>query len=73
MKIGVKVHPHSMRDEMVKQGNEYIVRVKAMAIDGKANEAVIEVIAKHFKVPKSNVKIITGQTGRNKIIDVRVG
>lgn len=72
MKLGVRVQPHSMRDEMVKQGDEWVVRVKAMAVDGKANEAVIEVVAKYFKVNKSKVKIVSGLTGRNKIIDVRV-
>jgi uncharacterized protein (TIGR00251 family) len=63
--------PHSIREEVLKQGDDYVVRVKAMPQDGKANEAVIELIAKHFKVPKSVVKIVSGQTGRNKIIDIR--
>ncbi|MGD0857272.1 MAG: DUF167 domain-containing protein [Dehalococcoidia bacterium] len=71
MKINVKVMPHSIREEVLKQGDDYVVRVKAMPQDGKANEAVIELIAKHFKVPKSVVKIVSGQTGRNKIIDIR--
>ena len=65
--------PHSMREEVAKQGDDYVVRVKAMPQDGKANEAVIELLAKHFKVAKSNVKIVTGLTSRNKIVDVRLG
>lgn len=71
MKINVKVMPHSMREEVAKQGDEYVVRVKAGAHEGKANEAVIELVAKHFKVPKSSVKIVTGLTGRNKIVEIR--
>ena len=56
MRINIKVMPHSMREEVVKQGDDYVVRVKALPQDGKANEAVIELVAKHFKVPKSAVK-----------------
>ena len=73
MRINIKVMPHSMREEVAKQGDDYVVRVKAMPQDGKANEAVIELLAKHFKVAKSNVKIVTGLTSRNKIVDVRLG
>jgi len=71
MKYNVKVMPHSMREEVSKQGDTYIVRVKAAAQDGKANEAVMELLAKHFKVPKSNIKIVTGMTSHNKIIEIR--
>ena len=73
MKIKVKVMPHSSREEVVKQGEEYVVRVKAEPKEGKANEAVIELIAKHFKVAKSSVMIVTGLTGRNKLIEIRTG
>jgi uncharacterized protein len=71
MKINVKVMPHSMREEVVKQGDDYVVRVKAMPHEGKANEAVIALVARHFKVPKSVVTIVTGLTSRNKIIEIR--
>ena len=71
MKINVKVMPHSMREEVVKQGDDYVVRVKAVPKEGKANEAVIELVARHFKVPKSVVTIVTGLTSRNKIIEIR--
>ena len=47
------------------------MRVKAMPHEGKANEAVIELVARHFKVPKSVVTIVTGLTSRNKIIEIR--
>jgi uncharacterized protein len=70
MKIKVKVMPNSIREEVTKQGGEYIVRVKAHPHEGKANEAVIKLIAVHLKVPKSTVRIVTGMTGRNKIIEI---
>jgi uncharacterized protein len=48
------------------------VRVTAAAIDGKANQAVIELLAKHFKIKKTSIKIIRGETSRDKIIELDI-
>jgi uncharacterized protein len=71
MKFKVKVMPNANREEVVKQGDEYVVRVKVPPTEGKANEAVIQLLAAHLRVPKSTVKIVSGLTGRNKIIEVK--
>lgn len=63
--------PNSVREEVVKQGDEYIVRVKVPPQEGKANEAVVKLIATHMKVSKSSVRIVSGLTGRNKIIEIK--
>jgi len=41
-------------------------------IDGKANAAVVEVLAKHFKVAKSSVKIVGGERSRNKVVEISI-
>jgi hypothetical protein len=48
------------------------VSVKAPAKDGKANEAVMKLLAEHFKVSKSNIKIIRGLKSKNKIVEVKL-
>lgn len=40
------------------------------AVDGKANKAVIALLADYFEVSKSQVKITGGLTSRNKIIEI---
>ena len=70
MKFSVKVCPKSSREEFVEAGGVIKVYVKAAPTDGKANKALVAVIAKKFKVSKSRVKIITGKSGRNKIVEV---
>jgi len=70
MKLTVKVCPKSSREEFVEKPGGIKVYVKAAPADGKANKALIAVIAKKFKVSKSRVKIITGKSGRNKIVEV---
>jgi uncharacterized protein len=73
MKINIKVTPHSSKEEVVKMGDDYTVRVKAMPHEGKANEAVVNLLARHFKVPRSSVRIVSGAAGRNKIVEIRMG
>lgn len=78
MKISVHVKLKA-KEEKVEQikvqkltGEEiqYQVFVKELPIDGKANEAVIRVLADHFKVSKSQVGIVAGGTSREKIVDI---
>ena len=70
MKIKVRVTPRSSREEVLKTGDDYIVRVKAQPREGKANEAVIKLLAEHFGVTKSSVRITSGLSGRNKIVEI---
>ncbi|MGQ0569284.1 MAG: DUF167 domain-containing protein [Armatimonadota bacterium] len=46
------------------------VAVMAPAKEGRANAAVIKLVAEFLGVPPSRVKIIRGATGRNKLIEV---
>jgi len=71
MKIKVRVAPRSSQDEVVKTGDDYLVRVKAQPREGKANDAVIKLLAEYFGVTRSSVRITSGLSGRNKIIEIR--
>ena len=46
------------------------VYVTAPPEDGRANEAVVEILAKHFGVKRRQVEILAGQTNRNKVVRV---
>ncbi|OGI27441.1 MAG: hypothetical protein A2359_04885 [Candidatus Moranbacteria bacterium RIFOXYB1_FULL_43_19] len=71
MRIYVRVTPRAGKNEVLKiSEGEYKVKVTAPPERGRANEKVIELLACHFEVPKSLVKIIAGKTARVKIIDV---
>jgi len=70
VRFNVKVFPRSSREEFVEKDGIIKVYVKAAPDKGKANKAVVNIIAKEYKVKKSSVKIITGATGRNKVVEV---
>jgi uncharacterized protein (TIGR00251 family) len=61
------VQPGAARSEFAgKHGERVKVRLAARAVDGKANEALIEFLASHYKVPKRNVRITAGLKSRQK-------
>lgn len=84
MKILVKAKPRS-RNEKVEQLTQptlglgstpellvYKVSVKESPVDGKANEAIVRLLAEHFQTQTYNVRIISGQTSKQKIVEVDI-
>lgn len=72
MRIFVKAKP-SAKETMIEKTNEtnFIVSVKEPPVKGKANEAIIKVLAKYFEISPSQINIISGYTSRDKIIDIK--
>lgn len=70
MKIQVKVKPNSRSEEVTQEGDSFVVKVKEPTKEGKANQAVIRLLAEHFGVPQSQVRILSGFRSRNKVIEV---
>jgi hypothetical protein len=73
MLISVKVTPNARRPLVVKIGDaDYRVKVDARAEGGRANERLVELLAEHFGVPRSRIRIVRGALGRNKAVEVGV-
>ncbi len=70
MKIRVKVTPNSKVEEVVKEGDLFLVRVREPAKEGKANRAMIKLLADYFGVPQRQIAISSGFGSRNKTIEV---
>ena len=72
MKISVKVNANEKRNSVEKTGeNSYRLRVSAPAIEGKANDAVIELLSEYFDIPKSRIIILKGRASKNKIVVIQ--
>jgi uncharacterized protein (TIGR00251 family) len=70
MKILIKVAPNSRVEEIISNKDKFLVRVKEPAKEGKANKAVIRLLAKYFKVPQSSIRVVSGLGSKNKIIEI---
>ena len=72
--VALRVTPRGGSDaidgvETLANGRSVVkVRVRAIAEGGEANRAVIELLAKSFRVPKSRVRVMSGTTSRLKQI-----
>ena len=69
--LKLKVKPGS-RDESLTEMDDgtWLARVKAPPVDGKANAAVIALIAAHFGLRKAQVAIKSGGAGRMKLVQL---
>jgi uncharacterized protein (TIGR00251 family) len=70
LKIQVKVKPNSKTDEVGQEGDNFVIKVKDPPMEGKANQAVIKLLAKHFGVSQGQVRILSGFKSKNKVIEV---
>lgn len=65
----IKVKPGSSQEKILATGkNELTVYLRAKPHDGEANTALINLLAKHFKIPKTSITILRGAHSRTKII-----
>lgn len=71
MKISVIAHPNSknprIEEDLMKVLHVYI---QSPPLEGKANKAVIESLAKHFGVKKNKVIMIQGERSKNKVFEI---
>ncbi len=71
LRIWVTVKPQSKKEEIRNTADGgLIASVQAPARQGKANEALIQLLAGYFSTSKSSVRIIRGQTSRKKLVEI---
>lgn len=70
MKYAILVKPGSKKGPKVEEiGGELVVYLREKPHDGEANEALIKILAKHFGVSKTSLKITSGTKSRKKIVE----
>lgn len=71
MILSITVKTNARKTEVVNQADgSYKVSVNAPPIEGRANEAILEVLAEHFSVPKLRIHILRGERGKKKVIEI---
>jgi len=67
----VRVQPWASKDEIVgEMGGALKVRLRAPAVEDRANEALVEFLAQLLKRPRSAVRILSGERSRTKRIEI---
>ena len=69
--IRLRVSPGARRSEVVgRHGEAWKVRVAAPAESGRANEAVVQLLAATLELPRRGVSIRSGLTARDKVVEL---
>lgn len=68
--LRVRVQPRASRNAIEKSAEGLKVWVSAPPTDGQANRAVEELVAKAMGLAKSRVRVIRGETSREKVLEV---
>ena len=66
--IRIKIVPNSSKNDLIIEDEFIKVKVTAQPIENKANKALVEFLSKRFKVPKTSIEIVKGDTSKEKTL-----
>lgn len=69
--ISLKILPNASKNEIIKTPEGVKVKITAQPIDGKANKCLVEYLSKLFKVPKTSIEILKGETSKEKTLLIK--
>ena len=71
MILSVRVIPRSSKSKIDgRRGDALLVRLAAPPVDGAANDALIDLLAREFQRPKRDITIVSGHSSRDKRIEI---
>ncbi len=71
VRVAIRVQPGAKKDAVLgKQADAWKISVRAPAVEGKANRACVEFLAKLLDVRRSSVALIKGERNRDKVFEI---
>jgi uncharacterized protein len=71
IRLRLRVSPGASRSEVVgRYGDAWKVRVAAAPEGGRANDAVLTLVAAQLRIPRSRIELVAGNTSRDKTVVV---
>lgn len=71
LRLTLHIQPRASKSEVVgRHGDAIRVRIAAPPVDGAANEELVRLLAEQLAVPRKAIRIVSGQTGRRKVVEV---
>lgn len=68
--LAVRVTPRASRNAVLRDGDALRVTVTTVPEGGKANAAVVKLLAKALGIPKSRLELLRGETSRDKLFRI---
>jgi uncharacterized protein len=70
MRINVRVIPRSSKNLIEWEEGGLKVHLTTPPVDGAANIALVAILARSLAVPKRDIRIVRGATGRSKVVEI---
>ena len=70
--VQIKISPNASKNSVLKDETGVKIKLTAQPIEGKANKALVEYLAKLIKIPKSSIGILKGETSKDKTLLIKV-
>jgi hypothetical protein len=70
--LAIRVTPRSSKNEISEVLHDGTIRIRLIAppVEGKANDALITFLSDVLDIPRSNIEIVAGETGRDKLVSI---
>jgi uncharacterized protein len=69
-RITVRVHPRAARRRRLWDGTRLELWVRQTPVDGAANAATIDEVARWLGIPRHRLRLVSGQTSRTKVVEI---
>ena len=69
--IKLKIVPNSSKNDIVIEEEFIKIKITAQPIENKANKALIEFLSKCFRIPKTSIELVKGDTSKEKTILIK--
>lgn len=70
--VSLRISPNASKNEIIKADDGVKVKITAPPVDGKANKCLVEFLSKMFKIPKSSIEILRGETSKEKTLLLKI-
>ena len=71
-RLRLRVSPGAVRTELAgRHGDAWKVRVAAAPARGRANDAVVKLLAARLRIPRGSVSVVSGTTSRDKVVELQ--
>ncbi|MBS1969910.1 MAG: YggU family protein [Bdellovibrionales bacterium] len=71
VKLTLFIQPKASKNEIIGPHNGALkVKITAPPVDGKANAELVEFLSEILEIPKRQIEILKGETGRNKTVEI---
>lgn len=69
--LKLRISPNAAKNQLILSDEMIKLKITAQPIENKANKAVVEYLSKLFKIPKTSITILKGDTSKDKTLLLR--